>query len=139
MSPAQIFTIANTLALGGWLLLLFAPESRPARKIVRSGALSLALALGYLIVLVIAVPHLSSEAGFNQLSAVKALFSSDWALLAGWIHYLAFDLLIGLKILEQASGRPRWLISGFLVLTFMFGPVGWLFSKIKFATTRGAA
>ena len=34
-------------------------------------------------------------AGFNSIAQVRALFSVDRALVAGWIHYLAFDLFIG--------------------------------------------
>jgi hypothetical protein len=45
---------------------------------------------------------------------------------AGWIHYLAFDLFIGAWIVEDALSRgvPAWLSIGVLPFTFMFGPHG---------------
>jgi hypothetical protein len=36
------------------------------------------------------------------LSAVAMLFSNPWLLLAGWTHYLAFDLFIGSWKLRDA-------------------------------------
>ncbi|MEM9315304.1 MAG: abscisic acid-deficient protein Aba4 family protein, partial [Pseudomonadota bacterium] len=47
-------------------------------------------------------------------------------LLAGWIHYLAFDLFVGAWIATEADrlGLSRLLQAPLLVATFMFGPVG---------------
>ena len=36
-----------------------------------------------------------AEGGFSSLAAVSTLFADPWVLLAGWTHYLAFDLFIG--------------------------------------------
>jgi hypothetical protein len=91
----------------------------------------------YGMVVVLAVLYayliLSSSSGFNgesfsTLANVKQLFQNDNAVLAGWIHYLAFDLLIGTHIVEQAKlyQVPRWLYVFALPLTFMFGPMGYL-------------
>jgi len=46
----------------------------------------------------------------------------------GWIHYLAFDLLVGRWETQDAAARgiPAWLVVPCLALTFMFGPAGWL-------------
>jgi hypothetical protein len=59
---------------------------------------------------------------------VKALFASDALLLAGWIHYLAFDLFIGAWEVRtaRAEGIPHLLVLPCLVLTFLLGPVGLL-------------
>jgi hypothetical protein len=62
--------------------------------------------------------------GFSTLPDVATLFSNPWALLAGWIHYLAFDLLIGTWETRDAREHgvpPLWLVPC-LVLTFLFGP-----------------
>ena len=47
-------------------------------------------------------------------------------LLAGWIHYLAFDLFIGGWIAIEADkvGLSRIIQAPILVATFMFGPAG---------------
>ena len=55
----------------------------------------------------------TAEGGFGSLADVRALFASDPLLLAGWVHYLAFDLLIGCFVAERmdrgrgAPGRSR--------------------------------
>jgi hypothetical protein len=66
--------------------------------------------------------------GFSTLAAVALLFTSPWVLLAGWIHYLAFDLLIGTWEARDARERGvrHLLLIPCLVLTFLFGPAGWL-------------
>ena len=69
-----------------------------------------------------------SEGGFSSLAGVAALFSEPWILLAGWTHYLAFDLLVGNWEMRDATKRgiPYMLVLPCLVLTFLFGPAGWL-------------
>jgi Domain of unknown function (DUF4281) len=59
---------------------------------------------------------------------VAALFTNRWLLLAGWVHYLAFDLLIGSWETRDAQERgvPHLLLVPCLFFTFMFGPAGWL-------------
>jgi hypothetical protein len=49
-------------------------------------------------------------------------------LLAGWVHYLAFDLFVGAHIAKSSAelGLPRWPLILLLPLTFMFGPLGLL-------------
>jgi hypothetical protein len=66
------------------------------------------------------------DGGFGSIAEVRALFSKDELLLAGWLHYLAFDLFIGAWIARQADalGYPRALQAVVLLATFMFGPVG---------------
>ena len=70
----------------------------------------------------------SAPGGFSSLPDVALLFTNRWMLLAGWIHYLAFDLLIGAWEVRDARQRaiPHLLVLPCLFLTFMFGPAGWL-------------
>jgi hypothetical protein len=56
------------------------------------------------------------------------LFQSPYVALAGWIHYLAFDLFLGAWQVRDANRRDinhLWLVPC-LVLTFLAGPVGLL-------------
>ena len=65
----------------------------------------------------------------NQLfSLVNRIALCAWVLLAGWVHYLCFDLLVGCWEVRDARDRgvPYMLVIPCLVLTFMFGPAGWL-------------
>ncbi|MEM9705679.1 MAG: ABA4-like family protein, partial [Pseudomonadota bacterium] len=76
----------------------------------------------------------SDGGGYSSIEAVRTLLSSDGALTAGWLHYLAFDLFVGAWIARTAdkAGIPRVLQAVFLLATFMFGPVGF----VLFVTTR---
>ena len=69
-----------------------------------------------------------SSGGFSSVAGVAALFSDPWLLVAGWLHYLAFDLLVGRWEAQDAASRglSPWLTAPCLLLTFMFGPAGWL-------------
>lgn len=66
--------------------------------------------------------------GFDSLANVKLLFSNDEPVLAGWIHYLVFDLFVGMWICHDADKRKinRWVLLPCLLLTFMLGPTGLL-------------
>ena len=59
---------------------------------------------------------------------MATLFANPWLLLAGWIHYLAFDLFVGSWEVRDARERgiPHLLVVPCLVMTFLFGPAGWL-------------
>jgi hypothetical protein len=57
---------------------------------------------------------------------VKTLFTQERAILAGWVHYLAFDFFIGCWMVMDAAERgiKHLLVVPCMLLTFMFGPVG---------------
>ena len=120
-----IFSIVNSVALVGWVLLAALPGRRWAER-VSGWVVPGVLAASY--VAVIASSWGTSEGGFSSLADVALLFSNPWLLLAGWIHYLAFDLLIGGWIVRDARQRGLWhpWVLPSLVLTFLFGPAGWL-------------
>lgn len=66
---------------------------------------------------------------FGTLAGLRAMFQQDSLLLSGWVHYLAFDMLVGLAIVENAVKRSfivRVATAGALVVTCMAGPVGWI-------------
>lgn len=93
MTPDQFFQLANPLALLGWLALAFSPKAPRLAQFTAAIAVPVVLSVGY-TALVLA--HWSSSTGdFNSLDGVAALFENRWLLLAGWVHYLAFDLLVG--------------------------------------------
>src|SRR4051812_402101 len=103
MNPEQLFSIVNAVALASWLLLAIWPRGVRARQAV-AGFVVPSLLAGVYVVL-IATQWSRSEGGFSSLSAVAQLFSNPWLLLAGWIHYLCFDLLIGCW--EARDARER--------------------------------
>ena len=69
-----------------------------------------------------------------------SLFKSPRVVLAGWIHYLAFDLMVGLYIVIDASrlGIAHWWLIPALLLTLMFGPAGLLlYLAMRVAMAQG--
>jgi len=126
MSANQIFSIANVVAMCGWILLVVLPGRRWVTHVVAGVAVPAAFAVLYSVL--IAIHFAGAEGGFSTLPDVALLFSNPWLLLAGWIHYLAFDLLVGSW--EVRDSRERGIRHIFvvpcLILTFLFGPAGWL-------------
>ena len=129
MTPQEGFSAANPLALLGWLLLCAGLFSRGAwreRLLVAGGrALPLLLCLAYAVVL---YTHWGTApgGGFGNLDQVATMFRSPGLLLAGWIHFLAFDLFVGRWIIDDALAHrlPRPAVLPSLLLTFLFGPIG---------------
>lgn len=138
MSHEQLFSLAGSVAMVGWLLLVLVPPrfAWPAR-----GAAAAALSIAVLYAALIGVHWTRAEGGFGSLAEVARLFASPGLLLAGWVHYLAFDLLVGIWIRGEAAriGLPQWYAAPCLVLTFLFGPLGWLlFMAVRLFRLRTA-
>ncbi len=130
MTPETLFALLGPPTLLGWAILILGPRryallnALPAY--VLPGAMSAlygALALTYFA---------GTGGGYGSLDAVRQLLSSDGALLAGWVHYLAFDMMIGALMARRmdAAGLARWLQAPVLLLTFLFGPVGALIAML---------
>jgi len=126
MTPERLFALVNGIALGSWLLLVLLPRQRWVTEIVTARLVPGAFAAIYIAVVVSTFGR--SEGGFSTLAGVSLLFRDDWMLLAGWMHYLAFDLLIGTWEVRDAQqqGLPHLLVVPCLLLAFLFGPAGWL-------------
>lgn len=126
MKADQIFAVVNMIALISWIVLAVAPRWIVTRKLLGSGAVPLLLAIAYAIL--IAAFFGAAEGSFGSLAGVMKLFTNEWAVLAGWIHYLAFDLLVGIWEVSdsQARGISHWLVIPCLFFTFMLGPIGFL-------------
>jgi hypothetical protein len=130
MSPEQLFTVLNLVALVSWLLLAIFPRRLLITRMIAGAGVPAFFAVAY--VAMIAGAWGSSEGGFSSLDGVASLFANRWLLLAGWTHYLAFDLLVGVWEVRDSIERriPHLLVVPCLVLTFMFGPAGWLLYQL---------
>jgi len=131
MTPEALFSTLNLVALAGWLALVFLPRWRWTPTLVPMVMVAL-LAAVYVVIVAINLP--GSDGGFSSLADVATLFRNPWALLAGWTHYLAFDLFIGAWEVRDAQRRgiPHLLVVPALILTFLLGPAGLL----VYLTTR---
>lgn len=120
-----VFSVCSTLAVVGWVLLIALPRHRLAH-LVASVVIPLAIAVVYLVLI---VQHFGrSDGGFGSLAEVTRLFANPAMLLAGWLHYLAFDLFLGAWEVRDAQrhGVPHLLVIPCLLLTFLLGPIGLL-------------
>ena len=102
-------------------------------------AIIIPLVLSLVYSVLIARYFFSAEGGFDTLANVQQLFTFPAAALAGWVHFLAFDLYVGGIVARQADelGLSRLIQAPILLLTFMFGPFGFLlFMLVKMAMLR---
>jgi hypothetical protein len=142
MTASGLFQAFNALALLGWILLAAAVLLK--RNWLRDTVCGtyIPVLLSALYTALIALFFLQTPGGFGSLEDVQRLFASPWVALAGWVHYLAFDLFVGARAARgfEELSLPRWPLIAILPLTFMFGPAGYLvFEIIKASVVRSRA
>lgn len=138
MNAQTLFTISNSLAMLGWLLLVLYYPMRQRlsflRKPVEQAWVPVLLSVTYTAVMISSLlGWLPGGSGnFSSIAGVRSLFEADYTLLAGWVHYLAFDLFVGIQIARAA--RPHnvsiLILLPIWFFTFMFGPVGYLLWRL---------
>jgi hypothetical protein len=126
MDAATIFRVANLLPLPIWALWIVAPRSQAARALAASTWPWAILAALYTALVVVALTRPGvTPAEFGSLEGVMRLFASPWAALAGWVHYLCFDLFVARWMMNDAPDAG-YRLAPILFLTLMFGPAGLL-------------
>lgn len=140
MTPELMFSLSGMVALVGWLSLAAGILLRNdlLRDTVAGMAIPLALSAAYAVLIL--VFWWTAEGGFDSLANVQKLFTWPWVALAGWIHYLAFDLAIGAILARKvmAAGLSRLFLIPILPLTFLFGPVGFLLGQTVLLSRKEA-
>jgi hypothetical protein len=126
VTAESAFRMLNMVALAGWLILAAGIVTRRAVLYQRIAGWFFPVGFGVVYATLIAYAFDSAEGSFSTLGGVRSLFQSDWLLVAGWVHYLAFDLFVGSWIARKTlqRGLPRLILVPILPLTFMFGPAG---------------
>jgi hypothetical protein len=141
IDPAIAVDLGGKLVMLGWAGLiasLFVERARPAVQTATRLIVPALLALAYGLLIWAGFGE-APDGGFGSIAEVRALFASDSALTAGWLHYLAFDLFVGSWIVADGLERriPALLILPCLPLTLLFGPLGLLlFILLRLAFTR---
>lgn len=125
MSTDHIFELVNAIAFFSWLLFLIFPFSKRVQKLLLNlvvGGLS-----GYYTYLFATSFDPTAFSEFSTLEGLMGLFSNKEAVLMGWVHYLAFDLVAGIFIARDAEkeGFSSRVLPLFLVPCFLAGPLGW--------------
>ena len=133
MPASTVFSIVNFMAMPMWLLMIILPKWKMTRILVDYKVVPILLSLVYAFYIISSMSG-GTEMDFGSLESVMQLFTVESAVLAGWIHYLAFDLLVGMWILDknQELGIHPLILAPCLIGAFMFGPIGFLlFMAIK--------
>ena len=138
MSPDLIFSLTNTIALISWIILIGAsPFWKHTDKFLVGIVITL---LAIIYVWCISQSFNADDfEKFSTLDGLMTLFTSKMAVTAGWVHYLAFDLMTGIWIKNNSIkyGIKHSMIIPSLVLTFMLGPTGLLvYLIIRVGVTR---
>jgi len=138
MTLETLFKAANYAVIPFWLLLMVAPRWTWTQRLVHGPVVLLLLTPIYAYMLFGYAP---SPEGFNfsSLYGVMLGFSAPHIVIAGWIHYLIFDLFVGAWETRDAlrRGIPQLLLVPCLIATLMVGPIGLLlYVLVRFASKR---
>jgi hypothetical protein len=137
MTPDKIFELCNSIAMVGWLILMFLPFWSNRDKFI-IGIIVTLFAIVYTW-LIISSFDPSGFKSFSTLDGVMGLFTNKTMVTAGWVHYLAFDLMTGIFISQNARlhGINHWITVPCLFFTFMLGPIGLLlYLAVRLIATR---
>ncbi len=120
------FSLAGMPTMLGWAILILAPRRWPVLNSLPALWFPAMLSVGYSVLILLYFGRV--EGGFGSLAEVETLFASKPLLLAGWVHYLAFDMFVGAWIARRADaiGMSRLIQAPVLAMTFMLGPMGLL-------------
>jgi hypothetical protein len=122
MSAETAFQLVNLAVLPIWTTWIAAPRSRLAARLAANAAIFLLLCTLYAGLLGALLAGGGGEAGFG-FDALRAALATPLGFLAGWVHWLAFDLFVGAWIVRESrrlSVEPR----PYLVSTLLAGPLG---------------
>ena len=144
---SKIFKLTNYTALLAWLVLSTLPlwpnqiQGIPPLNLVM-GIIIFLLCVAYTYLVFLGKkhddPNHKVRGSFWSLKGIINLFKTPRVVLAGWVHYLAFDLMVGIYILNDAAqyNISHWLLLPCLFLTLMFGPAGlFAYLLLRFAMT----
>lgn len=125
MSWDDAFGLSGMLAMAGWAILFLAPRRE---SLLALAGIGIPLVLSAAYALIMAQHVFAAGGGFSDIASVRALFASDPVLVAGWQHYLAYDLFLGAWIARRldAAHVGRVLQWPILAACFMAGPLGFL-------------
>lgn len=142
-----IFSIANVWPLPFWLLLAIGPRTEMTGRIILFGGIAM-LAAAYTILCLLLLSNtidpggraLPAAAEMTQLTGVMAFFASKGGAVVGWIHYLAFDLFVGVWIARNADrhGFGRAIQIFPLLFSWAVGPVGLLLYLLMRLSSKAA-
>lgn len=120
----RIYRLINLSSAPVWLSMICFPRARTTRWLVaRTPSLFITLGAAYDALLVTGIVRQRELTDYRDPAAVLAAINTPDIFLAGWAHYITFDLFVGRWIWCDAvqTGRSARLP---LLLTWLTGPAG---------------
>ncbi len=140
MSTSEVFSVVNLIALPMWALMIILPKWKGTRFLIDFKIIPIVLSIVYAVYIITSMLS-GPPMDFGSLESVMHLFTFENAVLAGWVHYLAFDLLVGMWMLDENRTLKIHpiVMAPCLLGTFMMGPIGFiLFISIRAFKKRSA-
>jgi heme A synthase len=127
MNPDTIFKVTCIIAAIGWIILLFISPFWPKYDQFLIGVVIVILAIVYSALNFTNFdPDILSK--FSTLKSILSLYENPALLLAGWVHFLVFDLIVAVWIKRNSLRhgiKHGWIIPA-LVFTCLLAPLGFL-------------
>ena len=139
MSPDQVFLFATYGIMPFWILLAVAPNWQWTQTLVHSALIPIVIGAGY-SAYVFTGAFTAGDGDPGTLGGIMSAFTVPEAVVAGWLHYIVFDLFVGAWQVRDAQQRGinHWLVVPCLFFTLMLGPVGLvLYLALRVATGKG--
>ena len=141
MTTQTLFQLSNLLVIPFWLLMIALPRRPWVVRLIRSPWIAVPPALIYVAVIVPTLLQMGPGlfSAFGSLAGVMGLLATPQGALAGWAHFLAFDLFTGRWAYLDAIERkiPALLMVPALFFIFVLGPIGlllYLLLRLVFGT-----
>jgi hypothetical protein len=117
------FALLNASVLPWWGAWLLVPRAGISRALASHAAIFVLLAGLYATLIVTAVASGDLSLDVGDFDGLRAGLSTPTGFLAGWVHFLCFDLFIGAWIVRESARldlEPR----AYLLFALMLGPIG---------------
>jgi len=121
-----VFSLSGILVMPIWLAMIVLPGWSVTRRVVGSPLVALAPSLLYAALVLPRILELFPIVARPELEAVAMVLGTPDGATIAWIHFLAFDVLVGRWVYLDARARKisALVSSPILFLVLMFGPLG---------------
>lgn len=135
--PDLLYGLTGMIIVICWGVLILHPDR--SSRFITIPKFAVPAVFGLIYAGVMMAKFFGSGGGYGSIAEVRALFAHDDILLAGWLHYLAYDFFIGVWIAEQADRMElsRQIQAVILVIAFMFPPMGFVLFLATRAISQG--
>ncbi len=136
MTLEFLFNSANIFVLPFWGLMIVVPNWSFTRRVMRSPAPLIALALLYIYFFITGLsPDTAESFASIELADIARLFSNEHIAATGWVHFLVMDLFVGRWIYWQGQNDNIWTRHS-LALCLFAGPIGLLSHLVTSGVTQ---